>query len=70
MTEATPKQAAVLAFVGTYTASKGYPPSLREIADEFGLGSASAAKIHVVALKKKGLLTWQEGKARTLRVVG
>jgi repressor LexA len=68
--ELTAKQVLVLSFIARHTKEKGYPPSLRDIADGLGLKSVNGAKIHVVALKRKGRLTWDEGKARTLKVVG
>jgi repressor LexA len=49
---------------------RGQPaPTHQEIADEFGFKSTRAAACHLEALKKKGLLAAQAGKARALRVI-
>src|SRR5260221_5568060 len=52
------------------------PPTLREIASRFGYKSHRAAACHLDALKRKGFIESQKGKARSLcirlahRVVG
>jgi repressor LexA len=48
---------------------QGHPaPTLREIAAHFGFKSSRAAADHLDALKRKGVLESDPGKARTLRV--
>jgi repressor LexA len=48
----------------------GHPaPTHREIADHFGFQSTRAAACHLEALKKKGRLAAENGKARALRLV-
>lgn len=48
---------------------KGYPPSVREISERVGLKSSSTTYGHMVRLKMKGLITWDESRPRTLRLV-
>jgi repressor LexA len=68
LTELTTRQQEVLAFVQA-TLQNGHPaPTLREIAAHFGFGSTRAAADHLDALKRKGFLEADPGKARALRV--
>jgi repressor LexA len=69
MTGLTQRQRQVLDFVQK-TAQDGYPaPTLREIAAHFGFASSRAAADHLAALKRKGALESEPGKARSLRAV-
>ncbi|HSK94489.1 MAG TPA: transcriptional repressor LexA [Candidatus Angelobacter sp.] len=49
-------------------AERGYPPSVREIANEVGLASTSAVHHHLLALEKDGLLERGGKHSRALRV--
>jgi repressor LexA len=49
-------------------AQRGYPPSVREIANAVGLASTSAVHHHLLALEKDGLLERDEHASRALRV--
>lgn len=63
--ELTKKQTKVLTFVEEFAAKHGYPPTLTEIADHFGL-SIGAIQDHVEALKRKGFLRHRPNTARGL----
>jgi len=65
MTELTRRQRQVLDFIQSAEPT----PTLREIAAHFGFKSSRAAADHLDALKRKGLLKSEPGKARTLRVI-
>lgn len=65
----TRKQEVVLDFVSHYCLERGYPPSLREIGEGMGLSNISAVRGHIMALEKKGYITKEEDKARSIRVV-
>lgn len=52
----TEAQEAVLAFMVRHQEANTRPPSLREICEEFGFASHNAARKHVQALVKKGLV--------------
>lgn len=56
-TKLTESQEAVLAFMVGFQADNTRPPSLREIANEFGYASMNAARDHVLALARKGYVT-------------
>ena len=47
---------------------RGYPPSVREIADAVGLASTSAVHHHLLALERDGLLERGTNSSRALRV--
>src|SRR3954462_11204856 len=50
-------------------AEAGRPvPTLREIAKRFGFRAHRAAACHLAALKRKGFIASEPGKARSLRV--
>lgn len=53
----TEAQEAVLAFMVQHQREKARPPSLREIAEQFGYSSANAARTHVQALLRKDFVT-------------
>lgn len=68
MTDLTKAQKRVLDLILTEQ-SEGRPmPTLREIAAKFGFASHRAAAVHLAALKRKGFIESDAGKARSLRV--
>jgi repressor LexA len=68
MIELTPAQKRVLDFVQA-EAQAGRPiPTLREVAAKFGFRGHRAAAFHLEALKRKGFIESEAGKARSLRV--
>jgi repressor LexA len=48
---------------------RGYPPSVREIADAVGLASTSAVHHHLIALERDGLLERGGNHSRALRLI-
>jgi len=64
----TRRQALILHFVERYTATHHFPPTLREIADHYGIKSLNGVKKHLQALEKKGHLTRKEGARRALQL--
>jgi repressor LexA len=69
MTGLTKRQRQVLDFVQSAQRTGGPPPTLREVAARFGFKSSRAAADHLDALKRKGFLESNPGKARSLRVI-
>ena len=65
-----PQRAAVLAFLRDRIEGQGMPPSLAEIAAEFGFSSRNAAHKHVQALVADGLVELAPGQKRGIRLVG
>lgn len=70
MSELTPRQQQVLAFVGTYLDRHGYPPTLREIALHLGIRGTLGVSKHLAALQRKGHLQRDPGSSRALTVTG
>ena len=65
----TPKQAAVLAFVREEIATKGRPPTAREIAAMLGARSTNAVTDYLWALERKGFIVRDRDVARGTRLV-
>ena len=66
MRELTDRQRAVLRTIVKSITTHGYPPTLREIGSHLGIRSTNGVADHLKALKKKGYLSQQEMKSRTL----
>lgn len=49
---------------------RGYPPSVREIADAVGLASTSAVHHHLIALERDGLIERGSNASRAVRLTG
>ena len=60
----------ILECIARTVADRGYPPSVREIAEEVGLASTSAVHHHLVALERDGLLQRGTHSSRALRLTG
>ena len=69
MNEPTKAQRRVLEFVQAELQAGRPSPTLREIAERFGFAGHRAAAAHLEALKRKGFIESEPGKARTLRVI-
>lgn len=64
----TARQKQVVAFLKTYCDANGFSPTVREIGDHLGV-EVNAVSGHLKALERKGLITRQANKARTIRVI-
>ena len=60
----TARQQAILDFVAAQVARHGLPPTLAEIAREFGFSQPRSAQAHLQALEAKGVLTLLPGRSR------
>ena len=69
MQKLTDRQRAVLEFIGCQIEDCGYPPTLREIGNHLGIKSTNGVNDHLRALERKGYLTREDMKSRTLRLV-
>ncbi len=65
-----PRQRDVINHIISLTEENGYPPTLAELAAALGLKNRMTVHQHVAALKKKGLVHWEPGLNRSLKVVG
>ena len=48
----------------------GHPPSIRELAERLDVRSMSQLHRALVDLRAEGVIAWENGRNRTLRVVG
>jgi repressor LexA len=66
--EITPLQQETLDEICRYVSAKGYPPTIKELSDKFGISHAS---IHdrINQLVRKGFLQREDRKARSIVVV-
>lgn len=64
-----PRQKEVVRLIVELTEEHGYPPTLAELAKSMGLRNRMTVHQHVAALKKKGIVKWEPGLNRSLRVV-
>jgi repressor LexA len=67
--EMTDRQKEVLEFIEDRIREWGYPPTIREIGEHFGIRSTNGVVDHLKALKRKGFLKQQDMKSRTLTPV-
>jgi repressor LexA len=58
----------ILECIARAVAERGYPPSVREIAESVGLASPSAVHHHLTALERDGLLERGSHSSRALRL--
>ena len=58
----------VIEYIGNTVRQRGYPPSVREIAEAVGLASTSAIHRHLEALEREGLLERGATHSRAIRL--
>ena len=64
----TPRQRRILEVIRNDLLERGYPPSIREIADRVGLASSSSAAHQLKVLQTKGFLFRDPHRPRALEV--
>jgi repressor LexA len=63
----TQRQREILDFITSSITERGYPPTLREIGEHFGIRSTNGVNDHLKALEKKGHLRREDLKSRAMR---
>ncbi|GGL62231.1 transcriptional repressor LexA [Sporolactobacillus putidus] len=63
------RQQSILDYIKHEVATKGYPPSVREICDAVGLASSSTVHGHLARLEKKGLIRRDPTKPRAIEIL-
>src|SRR3712207_3443508 len=66
----TPRQQRVLTVIRESLASRGYPPSMREIGQKVGLTSSSSVAHQLRTLEEKGYLKRDPNRPRAMTVAG
>src|ERR1700730_8625917 len=65
----TERQQKILSFIKRSIQEQGYPPTIREIGEAFGIRSTNGVNDHLKALERKGYLLRGELKSRALSVI-
>jgi len=65
----TDRQQQILDFITSSINERGFPPTLREIGEHFGIRSTNGVNDHLKALEKKGHLRREDLKSRAMRPV-
>jgi repressor LexA len=65
----TDRQREILDYITASISDRGYPPTLREIGEHFGIRSTNGVNDHLKALEKKGHLRREDLKSRAMRPV-
>jgi repressor LexA len=66
----THRQEEILDIIRHYVRTKGFSPSIREIADNLGVSSISTVHCHLLNLEKKGFIRKDPSRRRSLELVG
>lgn len=67
VTPGTPEQ--ITRFIDAYALFHGYPPAVEDVRVGCGFASTSSVAHWLRRLRAEGRLTYEDGKARTLRVL-
>jgi repressor LexA len=67
MKELTNRQKEVLMFIARYIKGHSYPPTIREVADNFSM-SVKGAHDHITAIRRKGHLKQLDKRPRTMEL--
>lgn len=70
MDDLTKRQKEVLEYLRSYIHQNGYAPCVRDICSALALKSTSTAHAHLTKLEKKGYITRDPAKPRTIMVLG
>ena len=66
----TPAQQELYDWLADYIGSHQHSPSIRQMMAAMGLRSPAPVQSRLRHLQQKGWITWQEGQARTLQLLG
>ena len=64
----TERQREVLQYIASFIAERGYSPTTREVCVAFAFASPNGAVCHLDALRRKGWLSWEENRTRTMKI--
>jgi repressor LexA len=68
--ELTPAQQELYDWLASYIGRHRHSPSIRQMMEAMGLRSPAPIQSRLRHLQQKGWITWQEGQARTLELLG
>ena len=64
----TKRQELILQYILDYVQKEGYPPSIREIGKDFGIGSLRGVTVHLDALERKNYIS-RSNTPRSIKVI-
>ena len=64
----TKRQEKILQYILDYVQREGYPPSIREIGTQFGIGSLRGVTVHLDALERKEFIS-RSNTPRSIKVI-
>ncbi|MCD4782968.1 MAG: transcriptional repressor LexA [Candidatus Eremiobacteraeota bacterium] len=65
----TDRQSQVLGFIRATIEQKGYPPTIRDIANHLDIVSLNAVRRHLKSIEKKGYIHVEPGKSRGIKLL-
>ena len=65
----TKRQQDILDFIESFLQKRGYPPTLREIGNEFGIKSTNGVRVNLAALEKKQYIRRRPWLSRGIELV-
>ena len=68
MRDLTEKQINILNYIEQYIQEQGYPPTIREIGDQFSI-TAKGAYDHLKAIEKKGFIKCEKNRSRAIELL-
>jgi len=68
MDDLTKRQRMVLNFINRHIQKRGYPPTIREIAENLGVRWTRGIERHLLALEKKGYIVRARDKSRGIKL--
>ena len=66
----TERQQAIYEFIREMTASRGMPPTMREIGAKFGIRSTNGVEKNLLVLERGGYISRERGKSRGIAMIG
>ena len=66
----TPAQKELYEWLANFISSNQHSPSIRQMMQAMGLRSPAPIQSRLKHLQEKGWITWKEGQARTLQLIG
>jgi repressor LexA len=68
MKDLTGKQQSILEYIESYISGQGYPPTIREIGEQFSI-TAKGAYDHLKAIEKKGYIKCEKNRSRAIELL-
>lgn len=65
----TDRQRRILEFIIDFQRERGFPPTIRELCEQFEIGSLRGVTVHLEALAKKNYITRVAHSSRSIRVI-